>query len=320
MLGNNQFENFIVKQITHPISFNVDTMELQFNKIVASESVMRKIMEEGIRYGYTERKINDIVTRTVKKISDSPSIEVLHRNLSTENIGLGQHFKIVTHSDCAGEICIELCCIEPGRYLVLSSDDNTLIAGDELVPIMKSWNVCETIDFMIYRDNNLYPNASTIFRTAKISCFELYNPSAVYQIYDSEKDFSFDTIEKKEIKVFYANYPGIEDPIAYNDDDFSMDKLLPYRIEQNGNVASLSLNDIWINDKKSNMLDFITAVQSKEDSESAFIKEIDYNRGFKRIQQIQNGLLKQVYNINIGDIWIVEKVLMLDIIYDDEIG
>ena len=320
MLGDNKFENFIVKQITHPISFDIDSLELQFNKIVASEGVMNKIYEEGVRYGYNQISIDEIVVRTLRKISNGPNTEEIYRELSTDNIVLGQHLKIITHDDNVGRICIELCCIEKGHYLVLFSDDKTLVAGDKLISIMKCWNICESIDFMIYRNDCRYPNVNTIFRTSKVVFFEMYNPSAVYQIYDSEKEFVYEESEciEKAI-VYYASYPNHKNPVAFTSSDFCNDKSLPYKIIVRGNIASLLLNESWF-DSKSHILDFILSVRSLENRECEFINDVDIDRELERFIQVQAGVLKRAYTISSGDIWMVEKCLKIKNVYKDGVG
>lgn len=198
MQVNNQFIKFIIKEIVQGISFNTTSLDFRFNRVVVSEKAMNSIIEEGNKYSYTQEEVKKHIEIATKEINRSPHKEKLYSDLDISELSIGQHLKISFHNEITGVQFIELLLLKKNHFLILNSCSNSIQKGDELIALNTHWNINYCTEFCVFRNNARYPDADRIFRTPKITLFELFYPSILHEVYDSESDYKFRKKESKE--------------------------------------------------------------------------------------------------------------------------
>lgn len=94
MLGNNQFENFIIKKIAKGITYDASSLSLKFNKIEVTESIMNIIRKEALNYHLTEEEITKSIENAIRRINQTTNKTIAYSNVQIQQIKLGQHFKL----------------------------------------------------------------------------------------------------------------------------------------------------------------------------------------------------------------------------------
>lgn len=197
MQENSQFIKFIIKEIVKGISYDTTSLDFLFNRVVVSDKTMNNIIEEGKNYSYTQEDVKKSIEYATKEISLAPRREELYSCLDISKLIVGQHLKISFHNEITGMHMTELLLLEKNRFLVLNSDNNSIQKGDEFIALNILWNVNYCTEFCVFRNDSRYPDADSIFRTPKITLFELFYPSILHEVYDSESDYKF-RMEKSE--------------------------------------------------------------------------------------------------------------------------
>ena len=330
MLGVDQFENFIIKQITqHSIVFDSSTLSLIFNRVVATSKTMSIISEEGKRYGLTDAEILNRIEKAARKITLAPREESVFTSLQIATLHIGQHLKLLFLDGLTGMLEIELMVVNSGQFLLLSSDFGTLQLGDILTPCENRFNTQFHVNFEIYRGGKRFPNKKLLFRTPVLTEIKLFHPSPVFEVLDSEEDFRHKELSE-EIKsepigssdetTYFSAYPqktsfnGKERVLflaGQNEKGYNA----PFIIKMDSaNRASLKLNSIAVNISHSKMMSFL--------AEPATMLCCELNPGIKkgvpvrRIMQVCDGELSQGYNHKAGEtVWIVKRKLQLKIMY-----
>lgn len=188
MLGNNQFIKFIIKEIVQGISFDTTSLNIHFNRVVISEKTLNRIIEEGKNYSYTKEEVKNYIEHATKEINCSPRKEELYSVLDISRLPIGQQLKVSFHNEITGIQFIELLLLEKNHFLILDSDNNSIQKGDELIALNTHWQVNYCIEFCVFRNNIRYPDEESKFRSPKITLFELFYPSILHEVYDSEND------------------------------------------------------------------------------------------------------------------------------------
>lgn len=216
------FEKFIIKQIVNTVDYHPETDEYVINRIHISDDIIRVIEEEGTRYGLDKSQIGDILTQVAENIRTVPAIKLRYDSVDLKELEIGQHFRInILHPE-KGRHYVELLTIKKYVYYVLSSDIMGVRYGDELHALDKTWNNGYYADFSIIHSENKQQNENNIIlRLGSIQNLEIYSPSVVHEILDSESTFSFEEFKvaqlNKETKdrQFYFGMPSKWNPITF---------------------------------------------------------------------------------------------------------
>lgn len=215
------FEKFIIKQIVNTVDYHPETDEYEINRIHISDDILRAIELEGTRYGLEKSQIGDILTQVSENIRIVPAIKLRYDSVDLKELEIGRHFRInILHPE-KGHHYVELLTINKYVYYVLSSDIMGVRFGDELHALDKTWNNGYFADFSIINRENKQQNKNKILRLGSIQNLEIYSPSVVHEILDSESTFSFEDIKvgqlKKETKErhYYFGMPSKWNPITF---------------------------------------------------------------------------------------------------------
>lgn len=329
MLGNNQFENFIIKNIVAGVFYDTSTLSLCFNKVVASGKMMEEIYVEAQNYGYSEEETALSIESAIRRITQVPNKEIIYSNTDLSRFVIGQHMRIVMCDPDCGEMSLELLNLAKNLFLVLNSDDNSLLKDDELISCSNVWHVNSCIEFTVLRNQARFPNDTTVYRTSPVIYWELIHPSSVYEVYDSESDFRFaeqqeeaDDNMHQMVKLF-SWYPSIESPmVAFEDLQVSSGNNAPYIImpDRKGNIATFYPNTDWLSVSRANIIDFV------ENPRSGLTYEMDneYEQHFllkehffiRQLEVVRPGVLRRILDAETGKyIWIVKEKMLLKAYY-----
>lgn len=318
MLGNNQFENFIIKKIAKDITYDASSLSLKFNKIEVTESIMNIIRKEALNYHLTEEEITKSIENAIRRINQTTNKTIAYSNVQIQQIKLGQHFKLYLQDPSEEKReDIELLCTAPYVFLVLNSTDNSLQKEDKLISVSNIWTIHSGIEFSLFRYDTRYPNDKTVYRTSPFVAIEYYNPAPIFEIFDSDSDFEFtkkilfseDKKLEKPIQM-YAWYPEINNPYpAFTEAQFSSEENAPYIItfSPTKESANISCNEKWILNEYHYEQFFRYASRTY-----TFINEINKDKAEKKIKVIKRGILKRTLNTKNGEyIWIVQKKIFI---------
>lgn len=322
MLGNNQFENFIIKKIVQRISFDATTLSLSFDKVVVSEKTMSEIQAEARHYDLTQDEIIQSIENARLRITQIPKKDTAYSNVDLDRIELGQHVRIGLRDDRGKDDSIELLYLSRNKFLVLDTTDNALQKGDELISVYNVWNINVGIDFTVFRNKVRFPDAVTIYRTTPFISIDYFHPSPVYEIYDSESDFRFleesetedNTFESKKL---YSWYPSVLEPTpAFLDSEMLTDSNAPYIITFNrsGYLATFCLNTEWLSISPF----YIDAFLDSKHAALTYNQQnkLDRNLPIKRLKVLKKGVLKKVFNAGTGQyMWVIKKRMFVKIVY-----
>lgn len=319
MLGNNQFENFIIKKIVTGVFYDTSTLSLCFNKVVASERMLEEIYAEAQNYGYSEEEITITIDSAIRRITHTTHKENVYSNINLSRLAIGQHIRIVMWEPSYGEMSLELLNLAKNLFLVLSSDDNSLLKDDELISCSDVWNVNSCIEFAVLRNQVRFPNNSTIYKTSPVLYWEFIYPSSIYEVYDSESDFRF-TEQQEEVDdnnvqqmIVFSWYPSIESPIvAFEDLGMSVDNNAPYIImpDSKGNIATFYLNMDWLSISQYHLDEFVENQRSRLTYELE--NEQDESMKISQLKVIRPGTLRRTLDVEIGKyIWIIKEKMLL---------
>lgn len=249
MVSNDQFVNFIVKNIVSHVEYDADSGNLCIEKKDITYALLEKIEREGIKYGFSPSIVHSLIADVSNNISSCPRIESETAYLDLEKIKIGSHFKVNIKNDVYGLLYVELLCIDVLTFLVIRTDICGLQYCDILKAHNKVWNLSYSADFVCYRKNKPYPNRTTWIRLGILQSVDYIYPSAIYEILESQNEFVKEELEtlQKDTLVCYVWGPCQRDPVVFslNDADRNKESLavfciaLPY---STASTASVTFN------------------------------------------------------------------------------
>lgn len=187
------FEKFIIKHIVNTVDYHPEKDEYEINRIHISDDILKTIEDEGLRYGFNKNNVGDIVLQVSENIRTTPAVQLRYDSINVKELVVGQHFQInILHPE-KGAHYVELLTINKYVYYVLSSDIPGVCYGDELHALDKIWNNGYYADFSIKHANSVQTNKDKILRLGNLQNIEMYSPSVVHEILDSEENFSYET-------------------------------------------------------------------------------------------------------------------------------
>ncbi len=194
------FRKFIVKQIVNTVDYNPEKDEYEINRIHISDDIIRTIEAEGTRYGFDGGQVRQIIAEVSDNIRTSPSSEIKYNSVDVSTLKKGQHLRLQIQHPDKGMRYVDILCLGAGRFMVLESDILGITYGDELCALDLTWNMSFYIDFQVCRGAETIPDKDSILRLGKLYCVELFFPSVVNDILDSESDFTFDSANGTEVE------------------------------------------------------------------------------------------------------------------------
>lgn len=216
------FEKFIVKQIVNTVEYHPETDEYKINRIHISDDIINIIEEEGVRYGLKRQQIDQIISQIAENIRTKPAIRLRYDSIDVSLLKIGLHFRInILHPE-KGLHYIELLVTDKKHFFVLSSDITGVRYGDELLAKDSTWNNGYYIDFSVICANGKTLVGNPLLRLGKLYSIEMYSPSIVHEILDSDSTFTYDSMNHDQsnqtvdnIKDYYFWIPNKYKPITF---------------------------------------------------------------------------------------------------------
>lgn len=218
------FEKFIVKQIVNMVDYHPETDKYEINRIHISDDIINIIEDEGCRYGLKKSQIGPIISQVAENIRTTPTIKLRYDIIDVTKFKIGQHFRInILHPE-KGSHYIELLVTSKYCFYVLASDIIGVRYGDEIRALDSIWNNGYYIDFKVSFVSNKNLNGRAILRLGKLQSVEMFNPSIVHEILDSESTFTYDSlnviqddeiVDKRRNIKYYFQIPQKYKPITF---------------------------------------------------------------------------------------------------------
>lgn len=321
-----QFYKFIIRRIVGTVDYNPEQDEYIFNRISISDDILKEITEEGRRYGLTTDECVQVVNRVSSDISAKPYADISKGQFDSRSIALGQHFEIHFEHPHTGCGKIELVCSENHRFIVLGSSISGLSILDELEAVTPVWNPGFFIDFAVFRKGKRYPGRKTKLTVGKYTSLFIYEPSVVYEIIDSDKDFAkkertakrtVKTADRQKKKA-YVWTPNRMSPIsfAFNEAD-CVDERAPFVITYSADsaTAAISLKEDFVFPGNDAQKEYLMQVFSDCCSSINKIKTDDVLKG---IRTLKEGVLQKDLKENTVQQWILVSKPQIEYIVDEE--
>lgn len=224
MANNEQLVKFIIKSIVSDVEYDVSGDSFTINRIDISDDLIDSIIDEGIKYGLNADDTRELITLVSSDIQITPSVHRSYTNTETEVIKIGSHLRLNFIHDTIGPVYIEVICLEVNRFFVISTNVAGLKYHDEIVSINKIWNISYDVDFIIYRNGNVYPDKQSAMRLNRLQSIEYFYPSVIHEIFDSQKLFTKEELDEENIETAtnqggitqYIWIPKRHSPIAFS--------------------------------------------------------------------------------------------------------
>ncbi len=310
-MEDSRFVSFIIKKTVGHVDFDPET-GFRVQTVYMTDDILREIQAEGRRYGYTDQQISEIVNVTTHSINTNPSITTHYNNLDISRLEAGTHIELNFRSDKFGGTRLGLVAAGRLKFIVVESTVTGLQVNDVVKSFNTQWNIHYSIEFLIYRNGNRYPDDSHSLIIENFEYYRLYAPSFIYQILDSQDDFELEQTDIATIEdnpenetagdqsypiMRYAWQPSTANPVTFTTEDLDTNNSSLFRIEQvDKNNALLTINNInppewhWMTSIVRRYCDCKT-------------KEAD-SIGFVNIEQ---GTLKRVVTGSGKESWLVVK-------------
>lgn len=309
------FEKFIIKQIVNTVEYHVETDEYEINRIHISDDIIKVIEDEGVRYGLERTQIGQIISRVAENIRTKPAVKLRYDCIDVTKFKIGQHIRInILHPE-KGSHYIELLATNKYYFYVLASDIIGIRYGDEIHALDSTWNNGYYVDFKIILGDNKRFNEESVLRLGKLQSVEMFNPSVVHEILDSESTFTYDSLnaiqgkkvvgKSMDIK-YYFWIPNKYKPVTFSwREGDAQDVTSPFIIIDNENAseAKITINKTFHLPTEEKMLSSLIEIISDFCRWRNAFNGID---NLKYVKSVKSGVVKRV----VSDLGYKEWVLI----------
>lgn len=253
MTSNENLRNYILQKIIKGLHLNKKTFSFLEDKIELSDTLLSALIKECAKYGFNDSNARVFITQTANNITYNPSIELINNNLNANSIEVGQYFRMNFSNEKYGLLFLELVCLELNCFLVIKSTVPGVIPLDVLHSEQQVWNIGYDTRFAVERKGKRYPYSDSYLIIGKFNNINLYQPSFMYKIFDSEEDYSYNgyILKCHTTGNKYVNIPKTKDGkiifLANEDDEIPKDSLFVIRPNEDKDTATLELNTDYIN-------------------------------------------------------------------------
>lgn len=193
-----QFTKFIIKSIFRGVAlrdFSENMMPEDiyvFHKRELNESLLNNIFEEGRKYGYDKDRCLAEINLADEKTVTAPSIEKREANLNLGQLQRGTRLDLYYNHPELGEVKIAGLVSNDKSIIVLETTIMGLQYRDVLYPVKAKFIKGEPTYFRIRRDTRELTSDLYLFVPGKLKYMEIYTPSLVFNILDSDKTFRYE--------------------------------------------------------------------------------------------------------------------------------
>lgn len=196
-MENSNFIKYIIKKIVKVV-YVKDRLDIsrpfsewyRIEKNAIDENLIREILDEGRRYGLSEKKTQFCIGQADRMINFTPSITEFHSSLDICTLPNGTHTRFIFENDTFGILTIDA--IKDGKhgFFVLKSDIAAICWEDGLFFTINKLQCGAYPAFYIIRKSNQEAlAASNYFCAGKLILINIYSPGITHEIIDSKTDF-----------------------------------------------------------------------------------------------------------------------------------
>lgn len=337
------FEKFIIKQIVNTVDYHPESDEFEFNRICISDELINIIGDEGARYGIEKGQIGQIISRVAENIRTNPVIDLKYGSIDVSKLKVGQHLKInILHPE-KGAHYIELLVTQKFHFYVLASDIVGVRYGDEIRALDDTWNNGFYIDFTVSLKNNKHSDEALILKLGKLQSVEMFGPSVVHEILDSESAFTYDglnvspkktvvdnadlnenqeksVIAKSNLRKYYFLMPDEINPVVFRwYEGDTQNKTSPFVIleESDNPKASITINKAFKlpidKSGKFRLLEVLCDVCSRESFQG---KEKPEFSNIKSVKSVKSGIAKRFVSTAGHKEWKIIRRPQIEFVYE----
>lgn len=255
-----ELRRIIIRTMVKGVEFNPSEKKYTLQQKSLTDQEWQILLEQSKKFNINEEQLRGIVKDIIAQTSFAPKI-VTKYNLHPQAIEIGQHFQLKGKSAEFGQAVLELMCVSPNKYLVLSSERNVLTRKDLIESVTMPWNSSFVIDFKTFRCKDNFPEPSNfsrfpannkLYRTYSIERIELFSPADVYEIIDGEIKKELTTPKTDKKKTIFSIIRKIY--TALNDN--KLDSTVYTQLEEEMVEAGISTYSVFVLLKRFSENDF----------------------------------------------------------------
>lgn len=258
MTSNESLRNYILQKIIKRVHLNKKTLSFVEDQTELSDELLGTLIKECAKYGFKESDARTFITQTAENITYNPSILKIHQSLTVDEIEVGQHLSLFFRNKIQGLLSMDLVCLEQNCFFVIKSSIPGLIPLDIVNSMQTDWNMGFSVRFRVERNGKQYPNKNSFLQIGTLESINMYQPSYINKLFDSEDDYTYEgyLLKSHATGNKYVNSYQLKDGrfvfTASNEDDIPKDSLFIICPNEDKDTATLLLNTDYINDTLKN--------------------------------------------------------------------
>ena len=254
MTSNESLRNFILQKIIRKVRLNKKTFSFVEDQTELSDELLSTLISECAKYGFKESDARTFITQTANNITYNPSIKKISQNIAINDIAVGQHFCVHFRNKYHGKISLNLVCLEQNCFFVNKSSIPGIVSLDIVNSMQQDWNLGFDVTLRIERNGKQHPNEMTFVRIGSLESIDLYQPSFINKLFDSEEDYTYEgyLLKSHTTGNKYVNSPTILNGryvfSPCTEDDIPKDSIFVICPNEDKDTATLLVNTEYINE------------------------------------------------------------------------
>ena len=258
MTSNESLRNYILKKIIKRVHLNKKTLTFVEDQTELSDELLCTLIKECAKYGFQESDARTFITQTANNITYNPSINKINHSITVDEIEVGQRLSLFFRNKSHGLLSMDLVCLERNYFFVIKSSVPGMIPLDIVNSMQTDWNMGFNVSFRVERNGKQHPNKNAFLQIGPLECINLYQPSYIYHLFDSEEDYSYEgyLVKCHATGNKYINTPQLKEGkivfLASSEDDTPKESFFIICPNEDKDTATLLLNTDYINDSLRN--------------------------------------------------------------------
>ena len=308
------FEKYIIKKIVSTVDYNPHTGKYDC-RVHISDDIIREIENEGVRYGLLRENIGALISQVANHVKVSPSVQLRFDSIKVLELKMGQHLMVFFSHPLKGSHVLDMLVIGPYQFFLLDTSIAGLRFGDELQSMDILWNNAYHIDFIVFRDKIKIHPENTYLRPGKLEHVELFSPSIIHSIIDS--DDSYEQNKKRKTKDYYSWVPIRMYPITFRwdiSDIQNAESTFIITEEADSDEATLAVNkNFKMPDSAEQRMYLVQTLKDVCLSRNNYDEEAK----LQYIKTVKRGKLKRTAHDSLKREWVLETSPQIKFIYEE---
>lgn len=197
MANNTNFIKYIIKKIVKVVwvKNNLDisapfTDWYLVEKVYLDDATIQNIIEEGRKYGLSEKQSIEYINRANSIINFQPETKRICNNIDVSMFPNGRHLCFVFENSNYGLLRLNVIKDGKHKFIIIQSDIAALSWGDEIFFVTNLINIGTTPTLCVTRDDKPYPTEQNCsLNVGRIVWIEEMTPGITHEIIDSKVNF-----------------------------------------------------------------------------------------------------------------------------------